>query len=255
MKRTPELPLSSAIIAAAGMGTRMGGNVRKPYLALSGKPILSWTLSALCKVPGLHQIVLVTRPEDRETALKAARLAKIPRRIRLDFAAGGALRQDSVLSGLKSASAKSELVLIHDAARPFPPLAAMIEACKQAHQKGAAILACKVKDTVKRAEKAGSSNKGNGAHSLIHTTVPRAGLWLAQTPQVFRRDLILELFEKLVGESPIPEVTDDASICEFYRQPVVLVESSDTNLKVTRPEDLIIARGYLRDFVKAAAGK
>lgn len=81
---------------------------------------------------------------------------------------------------------------------------------------------------------------------LIEATVPRTGLWLAQTPQVFQRKLLLELFERLAREAPNQELTDDAGICEYFKQPVALIPSSDTNLKVTRPEDLAIAEAILR---------
>ncbi|HYG76210.1 MAG TPA: 2-C-methyl-D-erythritol 4-phosphate cytidylyltransferase [Planctomycetota bacterium] len=236
-----EAPRHSAIIVAAGSSTRMGGKVRKPYLKLRGKPILTWTVAALGKVSGLQQIVLVTRPEDRRRAAAAARLARLPKSIRLDFADGGARRQDSVFNGLKATDARSELILIQDAARPFPKPETMLQACDAARRVGASILACRVKDTVKR--EAGASADMLPA---IQETVPRAGLWLAQTPQIFKRQLILSIFERLMRERPNQEVTDDASICELFGQPVALVESSDTNFKVTRPEDLLIAEAYLK---------
>lgn len=232
----------TAIVVAAGSSSRMGGKVRKPYLKLRGKPILAWTLSALGKVKGLRQIVLVTRPEDRARAARVAKSAKLPRSVRVDFADGGARRQDSVLNGLNAASPESDLVLIHDAARPFPELKAIATACVRAAATGAAILACRVKDTVKRE----TATAAEAPTLLIETTVPRAGLWLAQTPQIFRRTLILKLFERLNSEAPKQEVTDDASICEIFKQPVELIECSETNFKVTRPEDLKIAEAFLR---------
>ena len=218
----------------------MGGKVRKPYLKLRGKPILAWTLAALAKIPQLQQIVLVTRPDDRRRATAAAKLARLPRRVRLDFADGGARRQDSVFNGLKATSADSTLILIHDAARPFPSLEAMLAACASARGGGAAILACRVKDTVKRAAAA-----ENGAPPAIDTTVPRDGLWLAQTPQVFQRALILDVFERIAARPPKFEFTDDASMCEYFKLPVALIESSDRNIKVTRPEDIGIAEAFL----------
>jgi 2-C-methyl-D-erythritol 4-phosphate cytidylyltransferase len=236
---------SSAIVVAAGSSSRMGGKVRKPYLKLRGKPILSWTLAALGKLPGLTQIVIVTRPEDRKIASAAAKLAKLPKSVKLDFADGGARRQDSVFNGINATSKDSQLVLIHDAARPFPEQETIIKACAEAYQMGAAILACRVKDTIKR-EASQKLFPGGADVSLIETTVPRANLWHAQTPQVFKRDLILDLFQRLMAESPNLEVTDDASICEHFRQPVALIESSDTNFKVTRPEDLMVAEAILK---------
>jgi 2-C-methyl-D-erythritol 4-phosphate cytidylyltransferase len=100
-----------------------------------------------------------------------------------------------------------------------------------------------VKDTVKRET---SSPVTRHSSPGIDETVPRAGLWLAHTPQVFRRQLILGLFERLAREAPDREVTDDAAVCELYRQPVALVESPATNLKITRPEDIALAKAYLK---------
>jgi 2-C-methyl-D-erythritol 4-phosphate cytidylyltransferase len=238
--------LKSVIIVAAGSSSRMGGKVRKPYLKLRGKPILTWTVAALSKLKGVKQIVLVTRPEDRKRAAAAAKLARIPKSVRLNFADGGARRQDSVFNGLNATIAEADLVLIQDAARPFPQKETMERACSSAMELGASILACRVKDTVKREADPDTSPITSHSSPVTLETVPRAGLWLAQTPQIFRRILILELFARLMGESPNREVTDDASICELFGHPVALVESSETNFKVTRPEDLAIAEAYLK---------
>ena len=130
------------------------------------------------------------------------------------------------------------LVLIHDAARPFPALKALRDVCNAAAEIGGAILACRVRDTIKR--------QRAGTEALIDTTVPRSDLWQAQTPQVFRRELVLRCFERLYAESTALEVTDDASILERYGHAVALVESSTTNFKVTQPEDIAIAEAYLQ---------
>lgn len=231
--------IASAIVCAAGSSSRMGGKVRKPYLKLRGKPILAWTLEALGRVKGLAEIVLVTRPDDRAMAQKISKQARLPKRIKLVFADGGARRQDSVYNGLKSTRRDAALILIHDAARPFAKKEIIERGCDEALACGASILAVRVKDTVKKESAALSKTPA------IETTVPRAGLWLAQTPQTFRRETILSLFERLMTDSPDREVTDDASICELYGQKVALVESSETNFKVTRPEDIRIAESFL----------
>lgn len=250
---------SAAVVVAAGGSTRMGGKVKKPFLKLRGKPVLVWTLRALGRVPGLRELVLVTRPQDRAQAQRAARDARLPRKIKIVYADGGARRQDSVMNGLHATSEACGLVMIHDAARPFPSLEAIAKAVAIAHERGGAILAIQVRDTVKReldhnllplAQKVSGQNLGspeslNGSH-FIGKTVPRKGLWLAQTPQIFRRSMLLEMFERFQRESPGEEVTDDAAIFERYGHAVALVESSLTNLKITRPEDLNIAEGYLR---------
>ncbi|MCW8129646.1 MAG: 2-C-methyl-D-erythritol 4-phosphate cytidylyltransferase [Planctomycetota bacterium] len=249
----------AAVVVAAGSSTRMGGKVKKPFLKLRGKPVLSWTIKALGRVPGLKELVLVTRPEDRRMARRCADQARLPRSVKLLFADGGARRQDSVMNGLLATSESIGLVMIHDAARPFPDPGAIAKAVGLAHERGASILAVPVRDTVKReldhaliplAQKVSGQNLGspeslNGT-KIIGKTVPRKGLWLAQTPQVFRRVMLLELFERFQREAPGEEVTDDAAVCERYGHAVALVDSSSTNLKITRPEDLQIAEAYLR---------
>ncbi|HLX61954.1 MAG TPA: 2-C-methyl-D-erythritol 4-phosphate cytidylyltransferase [Planctomycetota bacterium] len=234
----------SAVVCAAGASSRMGGKVRKPYLSLRGKPILAWSLEAIAHVVQVRQLILVTRPEDRAMALECATKAKLPRRVRIDTADGGARRQDSVFNGLKETSPSAELVLIHDAARPFPERSALVQVCQRAAEVGGAILACRVRDTIKK--EAGARAGRMPAVQIIETTVPRAGLWQAQTPQVFRRELILECFENLAASAPDKEMTDDAAILEYFGKPVALVESSSMNFKVTQPEDLAIAEALLK---------
>jgi 2-C-methyl-D-erythritol 4-phosphate cytidylyltransferase len=236
---SPALPPCAAVIVAAGSSSRMGGKVRKPYLKLRGRPILSWTVQRLGRTPNLRQIVLVTRPEDRARAARAARQARLPKTVELAFAAGGARRQDSVFNGLRATTPAAEVVLVHDAARPFPPPEAVCAAVAAAARAGGAILAIPVRDTVKR-------QRPVEGEPRIEQTVPRAHLWQAQTPQVFRRALLLELFEKLARTAPDVEVTDDAAVCERFGHAVVLIEASLTNLKITRPEDLPVAEALLK---------
>jgi 2-C-methyl-D-erythritol 4-phosphate cytidylyltransferase len=254
---TQHSALVGAVVVAAGSSSRMGGKVRKPYLRLRGKPILAWTLRGLTRVRGLTQIVVVTRPEDRALAAAIAKAARLPRRIALAFADGGARRQDSVHNGLKAVLRACEVVMIHDVARPFADPRTMERACAVARTVGGAILARRIQDTVKRERPGGCCSpsplagegrvrgiEGDAAPRIIET-IDRAGLWGAQTPQVFRRNLILELFERLAREAPEHNVTDDAAVCEFFGQPVALIESSDANLKITTREDLGIAEALL----------
>ncbi len=237
-KTPPPLPRCAVIIVAAGISKRMGGKTRKPYLRLCGKPILTWTASRFGPLEGVEQLVVVTRMEDRPQAQRAVKQAKLPRTILVTYAEGGARRQDSVLNGIRAANPATEIVLIHDAARPFPPLEAMRAAIDAARRQGGAILAVPVRDTLKH------QHDGEG-ETTIGTTVPRAGLWQAQTPQVFRRALIRDLFEMLAHSTPDLEVTDDAAVCERFNQSVVLIEGSSTNIKITRPEDLPMAEALL----------
>ena len=182
-RAVPSVPRCAAVIVAAGVSRRMGGRKRKPYLELRGKPILAWTAARLAKLDGVEQLVVVTRSEDRGQARRAIRQARLPRRIGVTYVEGGARRQDSVLNGIRAASPETEIVLIHDAARPFPPLEAMRAAVDAARRQGGAILAVPVRDTIKRQQE-------GDREAIVGATVPRAGLWQAQTPQVFRRALI-----------------------------------------------------------------
>jgi len=227
------------VIVAAGVSKRMGGQTRKPFLKLRGKPILTWTVARFVKLVGVEQLVIVTRLEDRSQAQGAVKKAKLPRRIDVVFAEGGARRQDSVLNGLRNADPAMDIALIHDAARPFPPIDAMRAAVDAAARQGGAILAVPVRDTIKR-------QQANDGEAIIRATVPRAGLWQAQTPQVFRRALVRDLFEMLAHSTPDLEVTDDAAVCERFGNPVALIESSSTNIKITRPEDIAIAEALLK---------
>jgi len=240
-KRVARAPVSrcTVVIVAAGVSKRMGGKTRKPFLKLRGKPILTWTVSRLAKLPGVEQIVVVTRQEDRAQAKRAVKAAKLPNRIEVLFAEGGTRRQDSVLGGLRVADSSMEIALIHDAARPFPPVEAMRKAVTAAAQHGGAILAVPVRDTIKR-------QVHDEGEPTIETTVPRSGLWQAQTPQVFRRALIRDLLEVLAHTTPDLEVTDDAAILERFGNTVALIESSAMNIKITRPEDVPIAEALLK---------
>jgi len=248
-KQAPIVHPCAAVIVAAGASSRMGGKTRKPYLDLRGKPVLSWALAALARVPGMRQIVLVTREDDRAAAKQAAKLARLPKSVKVDYADGGVRRQDSVNNGLLTTSEEIELVLIHDGARPFPPLEAMKKAVDSAASHGGAILAVPVRDTVKRQSKHISPHPADATHEevlpVIYETISRAGLWLAQTPQVFRRSRLFEDFERL-SRTPELEVTDDASVLERFGHAVALIESSPVNLKITRGEDLALAEAYLK---------
>lgn len=255
MREQTNFPRCAAVVPAAGLSSRMGGRVRKPYLRLEGLPLLCWTLRSLARLPRLGQIVLVLRPADRERAVKVTRAANLPRKTKIDFAVGGRRRQDSVASGLRNTSEQAEVVLIHDAARPFPPLPAMKKAVRAAVSEGAAILAIPVRDTVKRMCLTPSATPVFGkqaefASVRIERTVQRDRLWLAQTPQVIRRDLALNLFDKLDRREKRTgkrlEFTDDAAVCEYFKQPVVLIESEYSNIKITTKKDLQTIKSLLR---------
>lgn len=237
-----------AVLVAAGRGSRLGGPLPKQFEILGAEPLFRVSLRKLAAAPGMLAVALVL-PSDGSfndadvsgcapggahgvgrggSSGGAAAILKV---------AGGARRQDSVAAGIAALIRGGYLegpgargaVLVHDAARPFFPADRLAGLAARARESGGAIFAAPVYDTVKRADAGG----------VITATLPREGLWLAQTPQAFRAELAADMLAALAGPA---ELTDEASALEFLRVSVVVVESPSTNFKITRPEDLARAR-------------
>lgn len=224
---------TAAIIAAAGFGTRMKLAQPKQYLTLCGVPILVRTVRAFTLHQDIDQVIVVV-PRDRveETIELLKQHQAHPEN--LQVISGGRRRQDSVHAGLLALSEEIAVVLVHDGARPMINRA-VIDRCRQAAiEHGAAIAAVPVKDTLKLAE-------GSGR---IRATVDRTALFQAQTPQAIQRHLL----EQAYRENDDNDVTDEASLLEKCNIPVQLVPGSETNIKITHPEDLIVAEKILRDL-------
>ncbi len=225
---------TAAVIVAAGKSSRMGGRVRKPFLKVAGREVLAWTIEALARVRHVKRFVIVTRPEDKAEAMRIVRRAAAAiagREVR--FAGGGAIRRDSVLNGLKACGEGVRIVAVHDAARPLASPELIERAIETAARSGGAILACPIRDTVKLVD----------AEGRIVRTIPRDGLYAAQTPQVFRLDMFRRLAER-IGRKGL-DVTDDAAILEACGKTVLVVDSGPENLKITTPEDIGIAEALL----------
>lgn len=217
-----------AIIPAAGQGRRMGGEVPKQYLPLEGRPLLWHTLSALERSPLIRALILAVRPEDRQLAEQlAAGFAKVR-----CLVPGGEERGDSVRAGLGATNADDGIVLVHDAVRPFVSLSLIERVVAAAREWGAAIPALLVRETIKVV--------GDGQ---VVETPPRSRLRAAQTPQGFRRSLLLEAFGRQEGGTP---ATDEAMLVERLGHPVRVVEGEVENLKITTPEDLAWAAWWLQ---------
>lgn len=217
---------NAVIIPAAGSGTRMKLNYPKQYHEIAGAPILIHTIQAFVHHPAIDTVVVVI-PKDRleSTAQLLSEYNLDPEQVQL--VAGGIRRQDSVYNGLKSLSADTDVVLVHDGARPMVR-AELITACLETAQGGGgAIAAVPVTDTIK---------KGN-ASNLVVATVNREDLWKAQTPQAAQYTLLMKAYE-VNGDD---DVTDESSLLEKAGIPVILVEGSETNIKITRPEDILLA--------------
>ena len=226
---------TAAVIVAGGTGERFGDKRGKQFVDLAGLPVLAWSLLAFDAAPSVAEIVVVV-PKDRERDVETDVLAKIDLRHEVTLSAGGATRQESVLRGLSRTSADVEFVAIHDGARPLIEVEA-IERCLEplrAHEDiDGAILATRAIDTCKVVD-------GEG---IIRQTLDRSVLWCAQTPQCFRRSTILDAHTVALVEGF--SATDDASIIEWRGGRVKVVEGSYDNIKVTVPEDLVIATATL----------
>ena len=228
----PRQTLVVALVPAAGRGLRMGGSVPKQFLSLGGEPLVIQSLQALQAAPVVGQIVLAVPPADVEYCEREIVSRKRFTKVR-KVVAGGAERQDSVRHALAHIPSDTEIVLIHDAVRPFVTLRMIAEVVAAARKEGAAIIALPMRDTVKQVRTDG----------MIERTVDRAPLWLAQTPQAFRREWIETAHRKAHAEGV--RATDDAFLVEWLGYPIAVVEGSGENIKVTRPEDLVIGEAIL----------
>ncbi|MCA1907562.1 MAG: bifunctional 2-C-methyl-D-erythritol 4-phosphate cytidylyltransferase/2-C-methyl-D-erythritol 2,4-cyclodiphosphate synthase [Magnetospirillum sp.] len=212
-----------ALVVAAGRGRRFGGDIPKQYLPLNGRPVLRHSLARLAADPAIAAVRAVIHPDDRDLYDEAARGLAL-----LEPVHGGDTRQDSVRLGLESlASLSPDKVLIHDGARPFldEALVARVVAALDDHD--GAIPAIAVADTLKK-----------GRDGLVETTVDRAGLWRAQTPQGFRFGPILGAHRAAAGN----ELTDDSAVAEHTGLRVALVAGTEGNVKITTTEDLARAQ-------------
>jgi len=227
---------ATVLVPAAGMGRRMGTSVNKQYLDLAGRPVLAHTLDLFQQHPAIDSIYPIL-PADEiafgHTEIVARYGIDKVRRI----VAGGAERQDSVRNGLTAlqedgALAADDIVLIHDGARPLLDAELIPQIIAAAHQSGACIVAIPAKDTIKQVQ-----------NRQILSTPDRSSLWQAQTPQAFRFELILSANEN--AEQTGFRGTDDASLVEHLGEPVTLLEGNSRNLKITTPEDLLIAEALL----------
>jgi 2-C-methyl-D-erythritol 4-phosphate cytidylyltransferase len=229
-------PRAAAVIVAAGDSTRMGSGPRKPLLRLAGRTMVEHTLAAFDRVALVEEIVIVSHPADLEIYAQMARDAERLHPAFMKVRAvvpGGRRRTQSVRFGARSVSPQIDVVLVHDAARPLIESEVIEKAARVAHREGASIVAVPVSDTLK--------TSASGTHA--ERTLDRSVLWAAQTPQAFRRGILMELLAR--AEADEFEPTDDCALHERYLGPVTIVPGDPCNLKVTTPSDLIIAEALL----------
>jgi len=217
---------------AAGSGVRLGSNVPKAFVKVGDRAMLWYSLAAIGRVGSIGEVVIAV-PEGFENAARAEAATAVLR-LPVKVTPGGAERQDSVRIALELVSVESDLVIVHDAARPLAT-SAIFEACLAAAARaGGAIAAIPVADTLKRVA---------DGETRIAATVARAGLWQAQTPQAFRRDALVAAHRRAVSEGIV--ATDDADLVERTGVRVEVVECSTTNIKITTQSDLAMVEAIL----------
>lgn len=227
----------AVILAAAGRSERFGDRfTKKVFSLLANRPMWMYSAEAFSKRDDVGQIILVIAPEDRE--IFADKFAANAAMLGIQVVTGGAERADSVQCGLKHVRDDLPFVAVHDAARPCIATPWIDAVFSEARASGAAILGTPVHATVKRVDQT----------SQITETVPRRGLWLAQTPQVFRTELLREAYAQHPAAS---STTDDAEVVEHTGHPVKVVPCSWLNIKITTRDDMKVAELALKALPKA----
>lgn len=221
----------AAIIAAAGAGTRMGGRTPKQFLRLTTSPLLVVTVGHFARHPAIGSIVVVVPPAYTDRVERLVR--PLARRVPVTVVPGGRERQDSVRCGLETIPEATEIVLVHDAVRPFVSAVLITAVIDAARREGAAICALPVHETVKRV-----------VDGYVESTVDRSALRAVQTPQAFRAALLREAHDKARRDAFLG--TDEAMLVERLGHPVRVVPGLEGNVKITTPGDLRKARNLRR---------
>jgi 2-C-methyl-D-erythritol 4-phosphate cytidylyltransferase len=238
----------TAIVLAAGKGLRFRSQIPKTLVKINSKPLIIYSLEALSRHPSVKEIIIVVNAGNKKdivSKIKRYRIKKISRVVE-----GGKRRQDSVQSGLRAMDSRTDSVLIHDGVRPFIDKKILTQVVKAGQDYGAAIVGVPVKATIKAVHSPQSPptprlRRAGIVHSIfVEETLKRNNLWEIQTPQVFRKGLILEAYKKF-GDL---EVTDDAMLVERLGRRVCVVPGSYSNIKITTPEDLVLAEAIAKNI-------
>jgi 2-C-methyl-D-erythritol 4-phosphate cytidylyltransferase len=232
------MPQITAILPAAGLGTRMGADTPKQFLELDGVPIVILSLRRIASCPQVTQIIVATRPDVIDKL--EARIRQEKFRQPVQVIQGGDSRQESVAHALKLVSNDTDLVLVHDAVRPFVSLEHISRVIEEARRCKAAILGIPAMDTVKEVKRASLPEDV----ALITNTIPRERVVLSQTPQVFDTRLLKEAFAG--AEADGANASDEAGLVERLGHDVHVVQGSERNIKITKPADMELARFYLQ---------
>ncbi len=230
------MPQFAVIIPAAGRSSRFGGMEKKPFVSLDGRPVWQRTAEVFWSRGDVSKVYLVIAQEDRDDfRTRFGHLISFAYAEMVEVVTGGAERFESVANALARVPDDVPLVAVHDAVRPLVTPALIDSVVRAAGEHGAAMLAVPVADTLKQVD--GESNRITG-------TVPRANVWQAQTPQVFRRDWLVEAYAK--RPSLAVPITDDAQLIEALGHSVVVVPGAPVNFKITTKDDLELADAVLK---------
>lgn len=225
-----------AVVPSAGLGKRFGPDKNKPFYLLLDKPLIVWSLEVFQEISEIKEVIPVLKEADMETGaeiFERYNLSKIRR-----IAPGGKERQDSVYNGLRLVKGKADIVLIHDGARPLVDAGLVRRALNNISGFEGVVVGVPVKDTIKEL---------NG--NLIKKTLKREAIWAVQTPQVFLYDSIMKAYYKAMEEKFYS--TDDSALLERNGGGVKMIEGSYSNIKITTPEDILIAELLLREKTRA----
>ncbi len=231
-----------AILPAAGLGTRMGAGAPKQFLELDGVPILILTLRRIAACPLITSIIVATRADEIPRLESLIQKEKFSQPF--SVVKGGDTRQDSVAHALQTVPADTDLVLVHDAVRPFVTVDQITRVIEEARRCKAAILGIPAMDTVKEVKRASLPEDV----ALITATVPRERVVLAQTPQVFDAKLLKEAFALAAADGV--NASDEAGLIEKLGHDVHVVLGAERNIKITKPADMDLARFYLQSELK-----
>ncbi len=226
----PPQPTASAVIVAAGSGKRFG-DPHKSFVDLCGRPLVSWSLDAFQSAPSIGEIVLVVGDHTADAGSALLQSNEWPK-LRL-VVRGGERRQDSVTNGLAATNPESDVLVIHDGARPLVTIDLIEAIVSAAAESGACLAAVPVTDTLKEV----------GPDDLVVRTIPRESVWAAQTPQGFQRRILLEAVDEM--RTSDLTFTDEAGLLESLGRAVAIVPSDPANIKVTTPSDLQLAEFLL----------
>ncbi|MDR7857801.1 2-C-methyl-D-erythritol 4-phosphate cytidylyltransferase [Tissierella sp.] len=224
----------SVIIAAAGMSNRMGSRINKQFIAIDGKPILAHTIEKFEKCRYIDEIILVSKEEEidycRKEIVKKYKFNKVSNIIR-----GGKERQDSIYNGILALNEKTDIVLTHDGARPFIKNENIEDGIEGVVEHGSCVIGVPVTDTIKVVS----------GEDKIQSTPQRSLLWAAQTPQCFKKHILIKGYENAINDKYFG--TDDSSIVERIGYDVKMIMGSYDNIKITTPEDIILAESLFKD--------